>query len=79
MVQSLFMLYSIHLPISLELAPLFKSITFLFLGYVALECCARLPGGALGTKECSMSFAGPMFGVVALHLFRVLQNWSVTI
>ena len=50
MVQSLFMLYSIHLPISLELAPLFKSITFLFLGYVALECCARLPG-TLGKKE----------------------------
>ena len=50
MVQSLFMLYSIHLPISLELAPLFNSITFLFLDYVALECCARLPG-TLGKKE----------------------------
>ena len=36
-----------------KLAPLSNVVasTLFFLGYLALECCARLPGGALGEKE----------------------------
>ena len=50
-VQSLFMLYSMHLSVNFKLAALFKSVILLFIGYLALTCCARLPGRALGKKE----------------------------
>ena len=34
-----------------ELAPLSNAVTLLFLGYLALDCCARLPDGAVEKKK----------------------------